>query len=746
MKNMFAFKNKGTSHTIRMIALLVLTILIPFLSLTVHIEVYVISCVTTFISCSFLNRGYTTIVCFISYLCFLWSSFWKLYVQWGEQLWTQKELKVFLIEVIGLTVEFMLVYFLALSIINVAQKMIHEREVLYQEKQLVQQKIEMQSDFLAYMSHEIRTPVNAVLSINEMLLQETNEPKTENYAIKIRTSAIHLLNYVTNVLDYTKIEAGKLEIVKKEFEVTSLLKELIDVYNVQSSSKGLTFIYEIETDIPRRLIGDEMRIHQAYTNILSNAVKYTDEGTIRFCVHFQKLDAARGKLVCSVIDTGTGIRTEDMSRLFGSYSRLNLEKNQNIQGSGLGLKICKQIIDLMDGSLDVQSEFGRGSTFTVVIPLEFNDENTIGDFNQEIKRLERKGRDEVKGNVLGRIPNAKILIVDDNDINLQVAEAILKKTDCDVRCLDSGKACLEEIYKTQYDMILLDHMMPDIDGLAVLKEMKEKADHLCTNTKIVVLTANAVSGAKSQYMELGFDDYISKPISIKELDRVMKQLLPDYYKTVEEALPVVEEELSWNWNLSEYHIDTEKGLEFLDYDKEHYLAMAKIFFEDYEKRIEKLGMTMEEENLTDYAILVHGLKGNARTLGAATLGELAFEEEKAAKAGNMEFLEEHQYELGREWKLVVDGFRKLISTEDMTEESPIIPIDITMQEFEDQILMTMACVEGGQYAQAKQILEELLNSNIEDSKKILVKESLNYLENENVVEAGNWLNKVWKGE
>lgn len=739
----------GIAQNIKMILLLIATILIPLLFMSLHIEVYAISCITTFLSCSFMKKRYTTIICFVSYLCFLWSVFWKLYSQWGESVWNQAEFKYFAIEVICLTIEFTLVYILALFIINVAQRVIHEREMLYKEKLLIQQKIEMQSDFLAHMSHEIRTPINAVLSINEMLLQETKEQRTENYASKIRVSALHLLNYVSNVLDYSKIEGGKLEIVKKKFESTTLLKELIDIYQLQASSKGVSFHYHITSDVPRCFMGDEMRIRQVYANILSNAVKYTDEGSIKLEVSFEKTEDTKGNLICVVTDTGTGIRSEDMERLFSSYSRFNLEKNNEIQGSGLGLKICKQTLELMGGTIDVQSEYGRGTSFIVIVPMEYCGSSTIGDFSREWKRLEIKGRKEAKGNGLGTIQGANVLIVDDNEINLQVAEAILKKTGCNVVCLDSGQACLEQIYKEHYDLLLLDHMMPEIDGLAVLKEMRNRDDHCCVDTKIVVLTANAVSGAKNQYMELGFDDYISKPISIKELDRVIARLLPEFYK-VNASSTGTEETDNYNEDKAaeylQYHIDTEKALEFFDGDYEQYISTIRIFVEDYEKRIEKLGIAMEEENLNDYAILVHGLKGNSRTLGAMQLGELAFEEEKAAKAGDVKFLQEHQYELGKEWKLVMDGFTNLLSDTDNDANRQMEDSDISGREFEDRILTTMACLEGEQFTQAKTILEELLKCNMGQAEESAVRESLKYCTQENVAEAMKCLNKVWRGE
>lgn len=370
------------------------------------------------------------------------------------------------------------------------------------------------TDFLASMSHEIRTPMNAIIGLTDSAL--TNElPNSVREDIKnINNAGQILLEIINNILDISKIEEGKMELVNTNYNISNIVLELTNIVTVRIGEKPIKFITNIDPNIPSKLYGDETKLFQICLNLLNNACKYTEKGEIKFTIT-SKVSADLAYLTISVTDTGMGIKKEDFDKLFEKFTRLDKEVNQSIEGTGLGLVITKEMVNLMNGKINVSSTYGKGSTFTVVVPQKIIDHSIIGVISN--LDLREKKIEYFNGS------NYKILIVDDNKLNLKVAEKLLRPYGFQVTVVTSGLACLNYTKKTKYDLIFLDHMMPEMDGIQTLRYLKQRVDFV--NTPIVALTANAISGMKEMYLREGFDDYISKPIDRVKLDEVLRKHL-----------------------------------------------------------------------------------------------------------------------------------------------------------------------------------------------------------------------------
>lgn len=388
----------------------------------------------------------------------------------------------------------------------------------------LEQANEAKSIFLARMSHEIRTPINAVIGMNEIIMRESAERNIIGYASNIETASHTLLSLINDILDFSKIESGLMKIVPDEYDTYDLIRECYTLLDMRARDKGLTLKLEYNEKLPSVLKGDEVRIRQIITNLLSNAVKYTDNGSITFDVDFVKKADDRIDLIIRVTDTGRGISEEGMKTIFDSFSRADERQNRNIEGTGLGLSITKQLIDLMEGSIDVKSEYGRGSEFTAVIPQTAVSSEPMGDFWTKYNAGEGTGENYHES---FKAPDARILVVDDVSVNLKIFTLLLKNTEVMIDTADSGARGLELYKENHYDMIFLDHMMPQMDGIETFEEIRKTDRYKSERTPVVVLTANAIEGADKEYLAIGFTDYLTKPVQSDELERVIVKLLPD---------------------------------------------------------------------------------------------------------------------------------------------------------------------------------------------------------------------------
>ncbi len=395
-------------------------------------------------------------------------------------------------------------------------------ERLEREKQRADKANEAKSTFLANMSHEIRTPINAVMGMNEMILRESAEPATLEYAKNIQSASKTLLVIINDILDFSKIESGMMELVEEPYSLKTLLKDLWTECIARAKDKGLALTFNVPEDTPDDLFGDEVRVRQVILNILTNAIKYTMKGSVTLTVAYEKQAQGLVKLSFAVADTGIGIKQENIGRLFGKFDRVNEEQVHAIEGTGLGLSIVDKLVTLMNGTVTVESEYGKGSVFTVILQQKLNGEATVGSLKEQ---PEPRG-EQVSAGPLFVAPNAKVLAVDDNKVNLAVIRGLLRKTKVQVTCVTSGRECLEAAAKERYDVILLDHMMPVMDGIETLEELNRMPDNRSRDAKVIVLTANAIAGVREMYLEKGFDDYLAKPIEGAALERLLVKYLP----------------------------------------------------------------------------------------------------------------------------------------------------------------------------------------------------------------------------
>ena len=379
------------------------------------------------------------------------------------------------------------------------------------------------SDFLASMSHEIRTPINSVLGMNEMILRETEEENTRKYAEDIQHAGNMLLSLVNNILDFSKIESGKMEIIPVKYDMGILISDIKIIIANRAMQKGLKFSVKVAPDMPRVLYGDEIRIKQIITNILTNAVKYTETGSVNFNVDFDKADERSVLLKVSISDTGRGMKEDDLNKLFSPFERIEELRNRHIEGTGLGMSIVQQLLALMGTRLNVKSVYGKGSTFEFVIRQEVVDWTHVGDMGSIVSVSRTKKVDTEQFTA----PLAKILVVDDIKMNLNVIVGLLKRTKIQVDTALSGAEAIDMARKKEYDIVFIDHMMPEMDGIETLEKMQKDRFALCREKPMIALTANAISGAREFYLKKGFVGYLSKPVDPKLLEKIIIEFLPE---------------------------------------------------------------------------------------------------------------------------------------------------------------------------------------------------------------------------
>lgn len=370
------------------------------------------------------------------------------------------------------------------------------------------------SSFLARMSHEIRTPLNAVIGFNAIIMKESADEGIKEYAKDAKLAGENLLSLINDILDFSKIESGKLTLIDDEYSTAKLIKEEYLLFDLKAQEKGLKLIFDVDEYIPSELYGDSIRIKQILTNILSNSIKYTQTGEIRFTARCISKSNNTADIKYEVSDTGMGIKEEDLSKLFEAFERIEEKRNRNIEGTGLGVNICVQLLNMMGSSLKVDSVYGEGSTFSFVLTQKIINDAPMGDF----KALNIDETQEENEKPLINSPDSRILIVDDTIVNLKVLKGLLKSTDIKIDEANSGKKALELTAKAKYDLIFMDHLMPEMDGIEAMKLIKEQADGKNIDTPIIALTANALKGAYEEYKAYGFNDALFKPVKLAEIN------------------------------------------------------------------------------------------------------------------------------------------------------------------------------------------------------------------------------------
>ncbi|MCR4762996.1 MAG: response regulator [Lachnospiraceae bacterium] len=513
------------------------------------------------------------------------------------------------------------------------------------------------SAFLSNMSHEIRTPINAVLGMDEMILRESEEDSTIEYATAIRNAGSSLLSLVNDILDFSKIEAGRMEILPVQYDLASTINDLVNMIAIRAQEKHLSLLVRVDEKMPHLLCGDEIRIKQVVTNILTNAVKYTEKGSVTLEIGYapvtetedeegNPIDEPSGKiwLQVRVTDTGIGIREEDLEKLFSPFERIDEIRNRTVEGTGLGMSIVKKLLAMMHTRVEVKSVYGEGSDFSFRVLQEVVDDAPIGDF-EVAYRKSTEGRKRYRESF--HAPDARILVTDDTRMNLTVICALLKATRIVVDTASGGRETLEKIRNTHYDVIFIDHMMPEMDGIETLEAMRALSaeENKSFGVPVVVLTANAVSGAREMYLEAGFCDYLTKPVDAGKLEKLLRSLLPPVKLLPaddgdEPGLTGQTDEQEDTLLLKKLrtvpHIDLEAALAATG-GEEVLAEVMRDFVLTVPEKCERIERFVREENWREYTVLVHALKSSARLIGAL---ELSAEAERLEACGNAEDADE----------------------------------------------------------------------------------------------------------
>lgn len=552
------------------------------------------------------------------------------------------------------------------------------------------------SDFLASMSHEIRTPINSIIGMNEMIMREAKTSDVKKYAHDVKNAATMLLSLVNDILDSSKIASGKLNIVPVTYSLSEMLTELYNMTVVRAKQKNLEMIFCVDSELPSRYRGDDIRIRQVLINLLTNAIKYSDKGKITLTVS-GKVENGRARLHFSVKDTGRGIRKEHMDLLFSRFDRIEDERNHQIEGTGLGLNVSAQLLELMGSNMQIESQVGVGSEFSFDLEQVVIDDSPMGTFDERL--LNRVEDEEYDASFAA--PNAHILVVDDNEMNLRVFCNLLKDTKMQITKATSGIECVDLVRSHHYDIIFLDHMMPGMDGVETLKRMEGILDNPCKDTPVIMLTANAVAGAREQYLSMGFQDFLSKPIFSDQLEAMVRRFLPA--DLVEQGdKPVV--------NTGGQGRESKvPELEEFDYDyamtvwkNEDSLYTAMQDFYETIPRVKENFATLidgitQEDVLKEYKMHLHTLKGTSAMVGALLLSKLARIMEVAAQEQQIERLQGLHVILMEE----LDKHRQRLAVVAPKKSKG------TSQEIHDLLAMLQDALEREDYTMADFLVKQL---------------------------------------
>ena len=551
---------------------------------------------------------------------------------------------------------------------------INEEHELEKELEVAQKASEAKSSFLSNMSHEIRTPINAVLGLNEMILRESSDPQILEYANGVKSAGNSLLSIINDILDFSKIEAGKMDILLMPYNLSSTINDLINLVQKRAENKGLDFNLDIDKTIPTSLIGDEIRIKQCVTNILTNAVKYTEEGSVTMHVSYRKVDDENIYLKFRVVDTGIGIKQEDLDKLYSPFERIEEIRNRSIEGTGLGMSIVKKLLALMDTKLEVKSIYGEGSDFSFEVQQQVLFWDEIGDYNARYKEfLESQEAYHEKF----WAPDARILVVDDTPINLTVVKGLLKYTKIQIDTAESGRDTLEMVKEKQYDMIFIDHRMPDMDGLETLAALKTLEGNLSKDAPCIALTANAGAGARDEYLAAGFNDYLSKPVNGELLEDMIKEYLPK-----EKIQEVTSEDGAAEPEDKDKEADSEgdvleklQGIDLTEAEKncgsrDILREVVAEFLTTIDPKADSIEKFASEGDYRNYTVAVHALKSSARLIGAMELSGMAAHLEDCGNSLNVQEITEKTpqlLEMFRSYKQKLEAIRGDEDTEDLPE-------------------------------------------------------------------------------
>lgn len=529
-----------------------------------------------------------------------------------------------------------------LSITIIILIMQGNKRSFYFEKALRNQKAEMEkekaeaankakSNFLSSMSHEIRTPMNAIVGMTEVLLRGEHSRETVEYLNNIKVSGDALLTIINDILDFSKIESGKMDIVEGKYSPRAMINALKMIFENRAAGKPIELLYDIDDNIPAVLMGDEHRLRQIIINLVNNAIKFTDRGFVKVSVKSKKIDEETVQIYFSVQDTGIGIREEDLPKLFGSFQQVDVKKNHKKEGTGLGLAISKQLVELMKGSIGIKSQYGEGSTFYFEMPQK------VVAYTMDEAEAISLGQDDSDMNFVA--PNAHILLADDNELNRKVAIALLEPFKMNIELAVDGRDALNKALANKYDLVFLDHMMPELDGVEVCREIRKQEEEYYKSLPIVALTANATFEAREMFLSEQMNDFVAKPIQMNEISRCIRKWLPA--ELIEEVANTAKPKAQKVEDNKDDELPDIEGIDLMTGlknagSKKLFVDLLTDFYKLIDLKSDKLDKSLEAGEIKEYTIEVHALKSTARMIGAIRLSELSYELEMHGKAGEVE--------------------------------------------------------------------------------------------------------------
>ncbi|MBP5564769.1 MAG: response regulator [Lachnospiraceae bacterium] len=540
------------------------------------------------------------------------------------------------------------------------------KERMEEKNEEAQNALEAKSNFLANMSHEIRTPMNAICGMAQLLSEEDLGETENEYVETIQKSSEGLLSIINEILDFSKIDSGKMEINEDEYHFNSLIHDVLSIIEFRLRDKSVKLVTDISPNVPRVLIGDELRIRQILINLLNNAVNFTYKGSITLKIRWIQQGVGAGVMEVEVKDTGIGISDENMGKLFKAFGQIDTRKNRNVEGTGLGLAISKNLLELMGGGIWATSVPDYGSTFSFSLPQKVKDNrpsNYVNDHNLIVRQ-----NDEFK--ISFKAPNARVMIVDDNKVNLQVAFEIMKRFGFEATTIDNGAEAVNRIeeHLITYDIIFMDHMMPFMDGVEATEKIRSLDSQYAKEIPIVALTANAIKGVERQFKEAGMNDYLSKPIHVNQLNDILKKWLPlekqirvvdgEEMKPVQSAKERTKDEMEEDLIGAVKGVNVENGIRNCGGSRGVYIRILQTFSSS--NLSSGLDTYYEAQDWENYEVMAHSIKGACRNIGADVLADKAFKLETAGKQKDIEYIKKNHDSFSDEYKELISCITRAI--------------------------------------------------------------------------------------
>lgn len=586
------------------------------------------------------------------------------------------------------------------------------------------------STFLANMSHEIRTPMNAILGFSELIFQKARSREIIEYAFDIKRSSQNLLHIINGVLDISKIESGRKEVISEIYYTQSLIHDVFVIIHNQANEKKLELHKYIDESMPFQMEGDCYAIREILVNILSNAIKYTKEGSISFTAECLEQKDGIAKIRFSIEDTGIGMKQEDLEKIFEKFTRFEKIKNNQIEGTGLGMAITKALVEMLEGELSIQSTYGEGTKVTIILPQKMIGERKLGaERKEKLLEMEEKNQQDF-------IADATILVVDDNDMNLKIVADILKRYAISTDLASNGVDAIDMVKKKNYDMVLMDHMMPGMDGVEAMHHIR-KLGGAYRKLPVIALTANAILGVREEMIQEGFHDYLSKPLDILALEKVLLKFLPESNITLRDRVTnEVDRETLYQMQEILVHIDVREGLKYCGGTVDQYEEILRIVLDKGENRKSLLKQMAENRDYENYIITIHSLKSSMASIGAKELSELAAMQEAAGKRGEYQFIHDTLEEVLLNYSIIILEINLLFSKKNFKVDitQPVNKETLSQEQFGDFLKELGRLLSDYEFDKAEDVAKGLKEL-IEGEDQIVMEEIYDSIHNLDIEEA-----------